>query len=95
MTERLLKARDVAERVGVEMGTVLDWHQQGKLPAIRLGGGPRGPLRWPESDLEAALQRWHTGQAHTDGPAALPGPGPGPGGISSRAPRTLRPVGDE
>lgn len=95
MAERLLKARDVAERVGVEIGTVLDWHQKGKLPAVRLGGGPRGPLRWPEGELEAALRRWHTGRTHNGGPATRPGPGPDTEGASSRAQPTLRPVGRE
>lgn len=89
----LLKARDVAVRLGVEMSTVLDWHQQGKLPAIRLGGGVRGPLRWPEDEVEAALRKWHTGGIDSDGPAPPRGrPGPGTGVGGSHAPRTLRPV---
>jgi predicted DNA-binding transcriptional regulator AlpA len=93
MSATLLKARDVAARLGVEMCTVLDWHQQGKLPAIRLGGGTRGPLRWPEDELEAALRRWHTGSDHGHAPAPLAQPGAVTEGASSREHPRLRPVG--
>ena len=39
MTDRLLTAREVAERLGVTAETVLRWTRRGELPAIRLPGG--------------------------------------------------------
>lgn len=53
--ERLLKASDVAELLGVSMGTVLDWWQEGKLPGFRLGGSVGSPVRFRMSEIEAWL----------------------------------------
>ena len=53
MTERLLRARDVAERLDVSVETVLRWHRAGKLP-----GGRRlssSVLRFDAQEIEAWL----------------------------------------
>lgn len=36
-TEPLLRARDVADILGVSANTVLDWAEAGKLPSFKLG----------------------------------------------------------
>jgi predicted DNA-binding transcriptional regulator AlpA len=59
VSERLLTARELADRWGVSPATVLDWFEAGRLPgAIRLGGTPRGRLRWPESAVRAIEAAW-------------------------------------
>lgn len=57
----LLLTRDVAQRFGVQPGTVVDWVEQGRIPRsaiVRLGGTPRGRLRFIESEVEALLEAW-------------------------------------
>jgi excisionase family DNA binding protein len=46
--ERLLTAAEVAERLGFTAGTILDWHETGKLPGgIPFGNtGGRIRFRW-------------------------------------------------
>ena len=56
MTERLLKARDVAELLGLEVATVVDRFQAGDLPGFRLYGRKGGPLRFRASEIEAWLE---------------------------------------
>jgi excisionase family DNA binding protein len=53
MTDRLLTARALAERLGVSSETVLRWTRRGELPAIRL---PSGAIRFREAEVEAWLQ---------------------------------------
>ena len=52
MTEQLLTARVVAERLGLCTETVLAWVRAGKLPAFRL---PGGAIRFREDELDAWL----------------------------------------
>ena len=56
MTEQLLKTRDVAAMLGVEMGTVYDYWERGELPGFRLGGRKGGPLRFRESEIVQWLE---------------------------------------
>jgi excisionase family DNA binding protein len=49
-------AREIAEYLGVSTGTVLDWWEAGKLPGVRLVDGPRAPVRFRLSEVEAALE---------------------------------------
>jgi excisionase family DNA binding protein len=98
--ERLLKTRDVAELLGVEMGTVYDYWERGMLPGFRLGGRKGGPLRFRQSEIEEWLETscrpGHTVPDNRIGPATRErAPGQGTGGISSHARRILRPVGRE
>jgi excisionase family DNA binding protein len=58
VTDRLLRAREVAELVGLSTSTVLDWWQAGKLPGFRLSSRA---VRFRESEIlewiEARRQR--------------------------------------
>ena len=53
MTDRLLNARALAERLDVSPETVLRWTRRGELPAIRL---PGGAIRFREVEVEAWLE---------------------------------------
>jgi excisionase family DNA binding protein len=54
VTGRLLRARDVADRLGISVDTVLRWSRSGKLPAgFRLA---TGTLRWSEDELDRWLE---------------------------------------
>jgi len=64
MTEPLLKTRDVARNLGVEMATVLDWCQQGKLPFLRVGH--RGAYRFRQTEIDAWLETWRGGTPPTE-----------------------------
>ncbi len=57
MTGRLLTAREVSERLGVCVETVLVWVRSGRLRAIKL---PSGQIRVSEAQLEAHLEEWAT-----------------------------------
>jgi excisionase family DNA binding protein len=61
-TERLLKPAEVAERLAVSRSWVYDAADDGRLPAVRLGG-PSGPLRFVARDLEGWIEEarrdWH------------------------------------
>lgn len=81
MSEPLLTARELAEKLGVHVETVLRWTRTGRLPGFRL---PSGALRFRESAIEAWLEQRATGaapregesqpggRAHQGGYAALP-----------------------
>jgi excisionase family DNA binding protein len=76
MTDRLLTAREVAERLGVFPGTVLRWVRRGELPAIRL---PGGALRFSERALDEWLAARTVGAdtvPNVNGRAALSTPPP-------------------
>lgn len=60
MSDQLLTARVVAERLNLSTETVLAWVRTGKLPAFRL---PGGAIRIREEELEAWLQARATGKA--------------------------------
>jgi hypothetical protein len=53
VSERLLTAREVADRYRVHPETVLRWHRLGYVPAVRLPGTARGRLQFREADLDA------------------------------------------
>jgi excisionase family DNA binding protein len=75
MSERLLRARDVAERLDVSTETVLRWHRSGKLPGYRLA---TNVLRFREGDLarwlgearEAPSVEEEVGPVHVQAPGA-------------------------
>jgi excisionase family DNA binding protein len=56
MSEPLLTARQVAERLAVSPETVLRWTRRGELPAHRL---PGGAIRYASATIEA----WLVGRA--------------------------------
>ena len=51
--ESLMKARDVAELLGLDVKTVVEHFQRGDLPGYRLYGRKGGPLRFRRSEIEA------------------------------------------
>jgi excisionase family DNA binding protein len=55
MSGRLLTARDVADRLGFSVDTILRWTREGKLTAYRISGTKHGRLRYLEEDLTALL----------------------------------------
>jgi hypothetical protein len=62
VSERYLKAFELAEHFGVSLATVLDWWEAEKIPGYRLFGD-RGPVRFLLSDVEAALVPFRRGPA--------------------------------
>jgi excisionase family DNA binding protein len=59
MSERLLRARDVADLLGVSPSTVLDWWEDGRLPGFRLSSRA---VRFRESEVLAWLEAKHEGK---------------------------------
>ena len=52
MRVRLLTAAEVAAMLNVSPATVLDWHEQGKLPSYKLGKA----VRFREDEIVAWLE---------------------------------------
>jgi excisionase family DNA binding protein len=59
VTDRLLTARQVADRLGITAETVLRWTRRGDLPGFKLGRA----IRYREADLDAWLAEHATGAA--------------------------------
>jgi excisionase family DNA binding protein len=59
VTDRLLTARELAERLCVSAETVLRWHRRGELPGIVL---PSGQIRFREDEIERWLEERATPQ---------------------------------
>lgn len=57
MADRLLTAREVAERLTVSTETVLRWTRRGKLPAYKL---PSGAIRYREAEVDRRIAEWAT-----------------------------------
>jgi excisionase family DNA binding protein len=72
VTERLLTAHEVAERLGVSHATVLDYAEAGDLPAFRLRGRKGAPLRFRWSEIEATIDTWRTRKADAPGREVSP-----------------------
>lgn len=56
--ERLLRAAELAETLGVSAATVYDWFEAGTLPGFKL---PSGAVRFRLSDVEAWLEQCRRG----------------------------------
>jgi excisionase family DNA binding protein len=52
MTDRLLTARQLADRLGVSAGALLRWTRAGEVPAVKL---PSGAIRYRPDAIEAWL----------------------------------------
>jgi excisionase family DNA binding protein len=65
--EGLLTAAQVAERLGMATGTVVDWAEAGKVPGFRVGRALR--FRWSEVEAWLEAQRFGPGAAATPAPA--------------------------
>lgn len=66
--ERLLRAREVGEMLGVSVDWVLDRWQEGDLPGFKLGPSPQSPVRFRLSEVEAWLEG-HRGGARVPPPS--------------------------
>jgi excisionase family DNA binding protein len=60
VSERLLTAREVAERLSVSTGALLRWTRAGRVPAVKL---PSGAIRYLPDEVEAWLADRHMGAA--------------------------------
>lgn len=61
--EPFITAAEVAERLGFEAGTILDWWEAGRIPGYRFGAkGGRVRFRW--SEIEAELDNCRLGHRH-------------------------------
>jgi predicted DNA-binding transcriptional regulator AlpA len=65
MTDRLLTASEVAGLLRLSPATVLDRWEAGDLPGFRLFGQKGGPVRFRQSEIEAALEGWRDGPPPT------------------------------
>jgi excisionase family DNA binding protein len=65
VTERLLKAREVAEFLGLSRDVILDWWEDGRLPGFNLGDSEQSPVRFRLSEIEEWLA-----SRHRNGPGA-------------------------
>jgi excisionase family DNA binding protein len=66
--ERLLTAREVADRLGLTPETVLRWTRRGELPAFKLGSA----LRYREAALDAWLEQHSTAGDGTEKVSPIP-----------------------
>ena len=58
MTDRLLTAGELAERLALSTATVLDWFEAGRLPGFKLGR----VVRFRESEVLAWLEAQRVGR---------------------------------
>jgi excisionase family DNA binding protein len=58
VTDRLLTARELAERWAISADTVLDRWQAGEIPGYRIFGAKGGPVRFRLADIEALEESW-------------------------------------
>jgi predicted DNA-binding transcriptional regulator AlpA len=79
VTERLLRAHEVAELLAIAPATVLDWFEAGKLPGFGLGGRVGAPVRFRESAVLAVLETWRA-----NGPGARGEVSPTPSATPTR-----------
>jgi excisionase family DNA binding protein len=75
---RLLTVGEVALKLRQSERTVRDKIACGDLPALRVGSGPRAPIRVPADELDAWLYRPSVQVGEASAAAGLPGP-PGAG----------------
>lgn len=93
MSEDLLRVRDVARLLGVEMATVIDYCQRGLIPFIKLGGTPHGRYRFRPSEIEETLRTWASlSDVNENGAAAPKRPAPDIEEESPDAQGILRPI---
>jgi excisionase family DNA binding protein len=59
VSERLLSARELADLLGFQAGTIVDWAERDELPSFKVGGR----LRFRESEVAAWLEERRQGPA--------------------------------
>jgi PTS system nitrogen regulatory IIA component len=57
VNERLLTARELADLLGFQAGTVVNWAERGELPSFKIGGR----LRFRQSEVLAWLEERRQG----------------------------------
>jgi excisionase family DNA binding protein len=55
--DRLLDVTEAAAMLGLKPATLYDWAYRRKLPVVK-PSGPRGPLRFRLSTLQALIAKW-------------------------------------
>ena len=70
MTERLLTAREVADRLGVSVEWTLRHYRSGELPGFRIGRNVR-PVRFRWSEIEAWLDECRNDEVTTEHAGSL------------------------
>ena len=68
MSDRLWRAREVAERLDLSVETVLRWTRRGVLPGYRIS---TGALRYDEAELEVWLAKRATAAPVREAPTSL------------------------
>jgi excisionase family DNA binding protein len=75
VSDRLLTAAELAERLGFTAGTIVDWAEAGTIPAFKLGGR----LRFRLSEVEVWLEHRRLKRPGAGGEVApVPFQSPGP-----------------
>jgi excisionase family DNA binding protein len=72
MIGKPLTARQVADRLGFSVDTILRWTREGKLPAHRISGTTHGRLRYFENELDAFIAGTATAATPARGVSAAP-----------------------
>ena len=67
MSERLLTAGDVAELLGFQPGTIVDWAEAGAIPYFKIGGR----LRFREAEVVEWLEQRRQGPEVARSPEAV------------------------
>src|SRR5262245_30066199 len=67
VTDRLITAAELADRLALSTATVLDWFEAGRLPGFKLGRA----VRFRESELLAWLEAQRVGPRIGAGPHRL------------------------
>jgi excisionase family DNA binding protein len=62
--DRLIRAREVAELLGLSSSTVLDWFESGRLPGFKLSSRA---VRFRESEVVAWLEERHVASRDGEG----------------------------
>jgi excisionase family DNA binding protein len=57
VSDRLLTARELADRLGVSAGALLRWTRAGQVPAVKL---PSGAVRYVPEQIDAWLEERQT-----------------------------------
>lgn len=85
MSERLLTAREVADRLGVSVGALLRWTRRGEVPAVKL---PGGAIRYVPEQIDRWLEARSMAGDVTEKVSPVPGAAhhPGVSSVSSPVP---------
>lgn len=54
--DRLLTVNEAAALLGLAPGTLRNWAYQRRIPRVKLFGGPRGALRFRQSDVQKLIR---------------------------------------